>query len=155
LIDDALAIGTVASIPAAIDPDKGTGQVVIDTRMPPPSWRPGGFATARLVLQETKGEVVLPRDKVFYQENKAYCWSVDNSGDHPVAKRTWVTTGATDEKFILISKGLQSGDQIIVDGVAGLSDGVRIQVETASEDTAPKPADKEKSSTTNKPTTTP
>ncbi len=129
LIDDAVAIGTVASIPAAIDSEKGTGQVVIDTRMPPVSWRPGGFATARLVLQETKGDVVVPRDKVFYKDNKAYCWSVDNSGEHAVAKRTWVTTGATDEKSIIIEKGIKTGDHIIVEGVAGLSDGVRIQVE--------------------------
>jgi RND family efflux transporter MFP subunit len=129
LIDDTKAVGTVASIPASIDPEKGTGQVVIDTRMPPASWRPGGFSTARLVLQSTTGAVVLPREKVFYQENRAYCWTVEQQGENTLAKRTWVTTGGSDEKSILITKGVSAGDQVIVDGVAGLSDGVRILVE--------------------------
>ena len=137
LIDDTKAVGTVASIPASIDPEKGTGQVVIDTRMPPASWRPGGFSTARLVLQSTTGPVVVPREKVFYQENRAYCWTVEQSGENTLAKRTWVTTGGSDEKSILITKGISAGDQIIVDGVAGLSDGVRITVEVPEKTTEP------------------
>ena len=126
LSDDSSANGTVASIPAAIDAEKGTGQVVIDTTTPPATWRPGGFATARLVLKQTTGAVVLPRDKVFFEENRAYCWTTETRDGHLVARRSWVDTGASDETQLIITKGLKAGDYIITDGLAGISDGVSI-----------------------------
>lgn len=130
LSDDSSATGTVASIPAAIDTEKGTGQVVIDTTTPPATWRPGGFATARLVLKETAGAVVLPRDKVFFEENRAYCWTTETRDGHLVARRAWVDTGATDETRLVITKGLEAGDQVIIEGLAGISDGVRVTLAT-------------------------
>ena len=126
LSDDSSANGTVASSPAAIDAEKGTGQVVIDTTTPPATWRPGGFATARLVLKQTTGTVVLPRDKVFFEENRAYCWTTETRDGHLVARRSWVDTGASDETQLIITKGLKAGDYIITDGLAGISDGVSI-----------------------------
>lgn len=126
LSDDTSATGTVASIPAAIDTEKGTGQVVIDTTKPPITWRPGGFATAKLVLKETTSAVVLPRDKVFYEENRAYCWLAETRDGQLVARRTWIETGASDETTLIIIKGVNPGAQVIVEGLAGMSDGVRI-----------------------------
>lgn len=128
LSDDSNATGTVASIPAAIDSDKGTGQVVIDTTTPPTTWRPGGFATAKLVLKETTGAVVLPREKVFYEENRAFCWVSETRDGQLVARRAWVETGATDETRLVITKGVNPGEAVIVEGLAGMSDGVRITI---------------------------
>lgn len=128
LSDDSSATGTVASIPAAIDTEKGTGQVVIDTTMPPATWRPGGFATAKLVLKETSSPVVLPRDKVFYEENRAFCWVSETRDGRLVARRAWLETGASDETTLIITKGVTPGDQVIVEGLAGMSDGVRIVI---------------------------
>jgi multidrug efflux pump subunit AcrA (membrane-fusion protein) len=128
LSDDSKATGTVASIPGAIDTDKGTGQVVIDTTAPPSTWRPGGFATARLVLKESAGDVVLPRDKVLYEENRPYCWLAETRDGKLVARRAWVDLGAGDETRLIITKGVQPGDQVIVEGLLGVSDGVRIEI---------------------------
>lgn len=128
LSDDTVAKGTVASIPAAIDIEKGTGQVVIDTPMPPASWRPGGFASAKLVLKETTGAVVLPRDKVFFEESRAYCWLTETRDGVLVARRAWIEVGATDETRLVVTKGVSPGDQVVVDGLAGMSDGVRIVI---------------------------
>jgi len=138
LSDDTCAIGTVASIPSAIDTEKGTGQVVIDTTTPPITWRPGGFATAKLVLKETTGAVVLPRDKVFFEENRAFCWVVDTRDGHLVARRAWIDTGASDETTLIITKGVKTGDQVIVEGLAGMSDGVKIVMAAEKKDDAKK-----------------
>lgn len=130
LSDDSSATGTVASIPAAIDAEKGTGQVVIDTTTPPATWRPGGFATARLVLKQTTGAVVLPRDKIFTEENRTYCWTTETRDGHLVARRNWIDTGASDETKLIITKGLNAGDQVIIEGLAGISDGVSITLDS-------------------------
>ncbi len=128
LADDSRATGAVASLPAAIDAEKGVGQVVIDTATPPATWRPGGFATARLVLKETSGAVVLPREQVAYEDNRAYCWVAAQREGALVAHRTWVELGANDEKAVVVTKGLNPGDQVIVDGLEGISDGVRLVI---------------------------
>jgi RND family efflux transporter MFP subunit len=137
LSDDSKATGTVASIPAAIDTEKGTGQVVIDTTMPPATWRPGGFATAKLVLKETTGAVVLPREKVFYEENRAYCWLTETRDGQLVARRAWIETGATDETRLIVTKGIAPGESVIVEGLAGMSDGVRITLLDEKKDEKP------------------
>jgi membrane fusion protein, multidrug efflux system len=143
LSDDTSATGTVASIPAAIDTEKGTGQVVIDTTTPPTSWRPGGFATAKLVLKETTGAVVLPRDKVFFEENRAFCWTAETRDGKLVARRAWIDTGASDETKLIVTKGVNAGDQVIVEGLAGMSDGVKIVLAPEKKDESKKEEKKE------------
>ncbi len=147
LSDDTSATGTVASIPAAIDTEKGTGQVVIDTTTPPVTWRPGGFATAKLVLKETTSPVVLPRDKVFYEENRTYCWIADTREGTLVARRAWIETGASDETTLIVTKGVNPGDQVIVEGLAGMSDGVKIVMAPEKKDESKKDEAKEKTTT--------
>ena len=136
LSDDSSATGTVASIPAAIDTEKGTGMVVIDTSMPPVTWRPGGFATAKLVLKETTSPVVLPRDKVLYDDNRAYCWVVETRDGQLVARRAFIETGASDETTLIVTTGVAPGDQVIVEGLAGMSDGVKIVITPSKKDDA-------------------
>ena len=102
--------------------------VVIDTSMPPVTWRPGGFATAKLVLKETTSPVVLPRDKVLYEDNRAYCWLVETRDGQLVARRAFIETGASDETTLIITKGVTPGEQVIVEGLAGMSDGVKIVI---------------------------
>ena len=138
LADDSRATGTVASLPAAIDAEKGIGQVVIDTAAPPATWRPGGFVTARLVLKQTAGAVVLSRAQVAYEDNRAYCWVADRKGGAQVARRAWLELGANDEQSVVVTKGLTGGDQVIVDGLEGISDGIRISIPAAA--AAPAPA---------------
>ena len=141
LSDDSSATGTVASIPAAIDAEKGTGQVVIDTTTPPATWRPGGFATARLVLKQTTGAVVLPRDKIFSEENRSYCWTTETRDGRFVARRSWIDIGAGDETKLIVTKGLNAGDHVIIEGLAGISDGVSITLVTEQKADAVKPLD--------------
>ncbi len=132
--DDSRATGTVLSLPSAIDTEKGTGLVVIDTSHPPHSWRPGGFATAKLVLHETAAAVVLAREKVQSEEGRSYCYVADQRDGVLVARRVWLELGVNDELNVAVTKGLSAGDQIIVDGLAGVSDGVRIALAPAAGD---------------------
>ena len=130
--DDSHATGTVASIPCVIDGEKGTGQVIIDTIHPPATWRPGGSATARLVLCHTTAALVLPRESVLADDGRPYCWVVDRHDGMCVARRSWLAVGAHDEVNVVVTSGLHAGDQIIVDGHGGISDGGRITVVPAA-----------------------
>jgi multidrug efflux pump subunit AcrA (membrane-fusion protein) len=102
--------------------------VLVDVARPPPSWRPGGFVTARLVLGETKAELVLPRDAILYRENRPYAWIAEEHEAKLVARRAWLELGAGDPTRLIIVKGVNPGDQVVVEGMAGLSDGIPVSI---------------------------
>ncbi len=128
LADGTTAKGSISILPHAIDATKGSGHVLVDVVQPPASWRPGGFVTARLVLGETKAELVLPRDAILYRENRPYAWVAEEHEGKLVARRAWLDLGAGDPTRLIITKGVNPGDQVVVEGMAGLSDGIPVSI---------------------------
>jgi membrane fusion protein (multidrug efflux system) len=141
LADGAPAKGVIAVLPRAIDATKGSGRVLVDITQPPPSWRPGGFITARLVLGETKSDLVLPRDCILYRENRPYVWVAEEHEGKLVVRRAWLDLGAGDAGTLVVLKGVAAGEQVVIEGLSGLSDGVPVSLRAPDE--KPKPdADK-------------
>jgi membrane fusion protein (multidrug efflux system) len=141
LADGAPAKGVIAVLPRAIDAAKGSGRVLVDITQPPASWRPGGFITARLVLGETKSDLVLPRDCILYRENRPYVWVAEEHEGKLVVRRAWLDLGAGDAGTLVVLKGVAAGEQVVVEGLSGLSDGVPVSLRAP--DGKPKPdADK-------------
>lgn len=141
LADGAPAKGVIAVLPRAIDATKGSGRVLVDITQPPASWRPGGFITARLVLGETKSDLVLPRDCILYRENRPYAWVAEEHEGKLVVRRAWLDLGAGDSGTLVVLKGVAAGDKVVVEGLSGLSDGVPVSLR--GPDDKPKPdADK-------------
>ncbi len=126
LADGTIAAGTISVLPHAIDIVKGSGHVLVDITKPPPNWRPGGFVTARLVLGETKAELVVSRDAVLYRENRPYVWVAEEHEGKLVSRRAWVELGAGDATRLSIIKGLNAGEQVVSEGMSGLSDGIPV-----------------------------
>lgn len=141
LADGTPAKGVIAVLPRAIDATKGSGRVLVDITQPPASWRPGGFITARLVLGETKSDLVLPRDCILYRENRAYVWVAEEHEGKLVVRRAWLDLGAGDAGTMVVLKGVAAGEKVVVEGLSGLSDGVPVSLRAPDE--KPKPdADK-------------
>ncbi|HEX3134791.1 MAG TPA: efflux RND transporter periplasmic adaptor subunit [Planctomycetota bacterium] len=139
IADDVVAKGTISAMPGAIDPTKGSGRVVVDITEPPKSWRPGGFIAAQLVLGETDAPLVLPRDAVLYRENRPYAWIAEEHEGTLVARRAWLDLGAGDERSLVVTKGVQAGERVVIEGMSGLSDGVPVSIR--NEKTAAVPTD--------------
>lgn len=126
LADAGMARASVAVLPAAIDPAKGTGRVVLEIAQPPPTWRPGGFATAALLLGETLSERTLPRSVVLYRQSRPFVWVVEPHDAMLIARRAWIEIAAADDKAVAIVKGVNPGERVVVEGMTGLSDGVPV-----------------------------
>ena len=139
IADSVKADGKIAKLPEAIDPTKGSGRVIVDITDPPKSWRPGGFVAAQLIMGETIGELILPRNAVLYRENRPYCWVAEVHQEILVVRRAWLDLGPGDGTSLVITKGIIAGDRVVVEGMSGLSDGIPVSIrdEKMDADSAP------------------
>jgi membrane fusion protein, multidrug efflux system len=126
IADGVVAMGKINSLPEAIDALKGSGRVLVDIVDPPKSWRPGGFATAKLVLEETQAPMVIARDAVLYRENRPYAWIAEEHEGLLVVRRAWVDLGPGDARSLSIIKGISAGERVVIEGMSGLSDGIPV-----------------------------
>ncbi|MBA3701087.1 MAG: efflux RND transporter periplasmic adaptor subunit [Planctomycetes bacterium] len=131
IADRVEAKGRISALPEAIDPLKGSGRVFVDITDPPKSWRPGGFIAAQLVLGETEAPLVLPRDAVLYRENRPYAWIAEEHEGILVVRRAWLHLGPGDDRSLVVTKGVMSGEKIVTEGMSGLSDGVPVAIRDA------------------------
>ncbi len=139
IADSVKADGKIANLPEAIDPTKGSGRVIVDITEPPKTWRPGGFVAAQLIMGETIGELILPRNAVLYRENRPYCWVAEEHQETLVVRRAWLDLGPGDGTSLVITKGIIAGDRVVVEGMSGLSDGIPVSIrdEKMDADSAP------------------
>ena len=128
IADSVKADGKISNLPKAIDPTKGSGRVIVDITVPPKTWRPGGFVAAQLLMGETVGELVLPRNAVLYRENRPYCWVAEEHQGILVVRRAWLDLGPGDGTSLVITKGIVAGDRVVVEGMSGLSDGIPVSI---------------------------
>jgi len=131
IADSVEAKGRISALPEAIDPLKGSGRVFVDITEPPKSWRPGGFIAAHLVLGETEAPLVLPRDAVLYRENRPYAWVAEEHEGILVVRRAWLDLGPGDDRSLVVTKGIMSGEKVVTEGMSGLSDGVPVNIRDA------------------------
>jgi RND family efflux transporter MFP subunit len=125
------AVGTIDHLPQTIDPESGTGRVLIHIPEPPDGWRSGGFVLVDFVTEEVHGEVVIPAGAVRYQRNRPYTWVArpdDEAG--LLAHRVWLTLGLSDGDRIIVDAGLAVGDEVIITGASGLSHLAPIEIES-------------------------
>jgi RND family efflux transporter MFP subunit len=126
--DGTVASGTIAVVPEAIDVPKGCGHVMVDIAKPPADWRPGALVNARLVLGEIASDLVVPRDAVVYRENRPYAWVAEEHEGRMVVRRAWLELGPGDPAHLSVAKGINPGDQVVTEGMPGLSDGVPVMM---------------------------
>jgi multidrug efflux system membrane fusion protein len=89
-----------------------------------PLW-PGEFVNARLVLSTRDNVVTVPELAVMHGPNGAYIYVI---GTNDTAKRRTVELAATQEGMSVVSRGLQSGERIVVEGQYRLTDGAKVKV---------------------------
>jgi membrane fusion protein, multidrug efflux system len=123
--DKVLANGTVDSIDNLVDTTTGT--VKIRANFPNNDFKlfPNQFVNARLLLRSLKGVTVAPVSAVQHGAPGAYVYRI--KPDDTVEVRT-VKTGVTEGDRVQVLSGVDSGDQVVVDGADRLRDGMKIRI---------------------------
>jgi membrane fusion protein, multidrug efflux system len=116
--------GSLDSIERAVDPTTGT--LAVQVRFPNPEKlvRPGQYGRVRFVTDTRKGALLVPQRAVQELQN-LFSLAVVGS-DNKVTFRN-VTVGPRVGNLWLIEKGLNPGEQVVVEGLQRLKDGAVIE----------------------------
>ncbi len=137
---EVLETGQLSVLDNQVDPTTGT--IKLKAAFPNATlllW-PGGFVNVRLLVQTQRGVVTVPSAAVQRGPRGAFLFVVTDT----TAKRREIQVGYEDEQTSVITAGLKSGEQVVVDGAQRLTDGAKIAV-AGPDGTAPEAAGRERS----------
>lgn len=119
-----LAVGRLDTTDNVIDATTGTVKLRAVFPNADEALFPNQFVNVRLLVDTVKDAVVVPVAAVQRGQPGTFVYLV--KADDTVEIRV-VELGATDGQKVAIVKGLQAGDQVVIDGVDRLRDGARIR----------------------------
>jgi membrane fusion protein (multidrug efflux system) len=116
--------GTVTSISSRVDPETRT--LMIRARIPNPGQLliPGMLLTVDLVKQRSQ-TLVIPEEAVILEKDKKYVLVV--TAENTAAKREILTGRRSPGKVEVIS-GLNTGQQVIINGISRVRSGTSVNV---------------------------
>lgn len=107
--------------------DEATGSVTLRAAFPNSSnaLLPGMYVRAELVTGARSGSILIPQNALVRDaEGNAFVWVV---GKNNKADQRKITLGDAIDNRWLVTSGLKAGDQVIVEGLQGLSAGMAIK----------------------------
>jgi membrane fusion protein (multidrug efflux system) len=116
--------GRLVGSSQAIDPETGTYSVEAAFPNPQKFLLPGQFARVRALYQVLKGAVVVPRQAVSEIQGLFRVYTVDGNGS--VAARE-VTLGPDAGDDVVISSGLEPGEDVIIEGLQKVRPGMTVR----------------------------
>lgn len=119
-----LAVGRLDTTDNVIDTTTGTVKLRAVFQNADEALFPNQFVNVRLLVDKVKDAVVVPVAAVQRGQPGTFVYLVRS--DDTVEIRV-VELGASDGEKVAIAKGLQAGDQVVIDGVDRLRDGARIR----------------------------
>ena len=127
--------GSVSSIGTGVDQQKGLFKIEADIlTIPDKSLLTNTSVNLSVVSDSVDNEILIPFDAVYYDNDQAYVFLVQRSGDQTTAVRRNVVAGLYSEDMIAIPEGLSEGDEVITSWGAGLKDGAVIEVMSVKSD---------------------
>ena len=115
--------GQLDAVERAIDPTTGTLSMQFTFPNPERLVRPGQYGRIRFVVEVKKGALLVPQRAVQELQNLRTVAVVDSDGT--VTIRT-VKVGPRFESLWVIEEGLKPGDQVIVEGLQRVREGVKV-----------------------------
>jgi RND family efflux transporter MFP subunit len=124
-----------------IDPSNRTFRIEIPVRNVSAKLKPNLLAEVLIQDYEEKDVIVVPLDRVQQEVGgKRYVMiAVAGDNDEVIARKAYVSTGATYDNRAVITEGLTAGDDLIIEGARGLVDNDPIEIvndKTATTDAA-------------------
>lgn len=124
-----LGVGKVSTADNQIDTATGTVKLRAVFDNSDEALYPNQFVNIRLLVDQVKDATVVPVAAI--QRGQPGIFVYLAKPDDTVTIRV-VETGATDGDKIVVTKGLQVGDQVVIDGVDRLRDGAKIRRPSAT-----------------------
>lgn len=125
-IDKKIATTKVFFIAPAVSEESQT--VLVKSRLEgqiPPEIKASGFYRAR-VIWSTKPGVRVPMTAITRVNGQPFAFVVDD-GPHPAAHQRALGLGAIEDNLVVVEKGVNPGERVVVAGVQKLKDGVPVQ----------------------------
>lgn len=140
LVDDSVypRRGLIVSTDREINPSTGTIQVEALFPNPDGILRPGQYARVRTRRANTDGKALVVSQKSLLEVQGTYSVAVVKQDNKVELRRVEVGPATGDER--VITKGLELGERIVVEGVQKVSDGAQVVPENAPEKTTVKAA---------------
>ena len=120
--------GKINTIDRAVDPTTGTLGMELVFPNPQQILRPGQYGRARILLDTKRGALLVPQRAV-QELQSIYTVAVVDSGNK-VAFRT-VKVGQKVDSLWVIEDGLKAGEQVVVEGLQRIQDGMTVSAKPA------------------------
>lgn len=120
--------GTIKIVSPVANPQTKGYPVKVEIQNPGHKLKPGMFAEIKLVTRDKKDIVVVPKEALVTRGASKVLYVVENN----VALERPVETGIDSDNKIEITKGLQAGEKIVVEGQQSLVDKAKVSVKTGN-----------------------
>lgn len=128
--------GSVYSRPASVDftssrIDNATGTITVRAVVENPDRQliPGQFVRARVLLRQFEDQIIVPTEAVGADARGPNVWVVNAESK---AELRPVQLGTVIGDRQVIEKGLQAGDQVVINGQVGLQPGMSVRIADAA-----------------------
>lgn len=109
--------------------DATTRAITARAEFPNPSARikPGMLMRVSVAHGARQG-ITVPEQAIQYEGDQAFVFKFAKDGERTVARKTKVTTGATDAGVVEVTSGLAQGEKVVADGLNRVQDGQAVHV---------------------------
>jgi multidrug efflux system membrane fusion protein len=128
-----LAEGVLEAIDNQIDLTTGTVKLRAIFNNEEGELFPNQFVNLRILVESLHGVNVVPSAAIQHRAGGDFVYAVGR--DDTVAART-VRVGAGDGQRTMIVSGLETGENVVVDGADGLHEGTKVAIVASTDDTA-------------------
>jgi RND family efflux transporter MFP subunit len=121
--------GTVLAINPLADPTSKTYTVTVQLNRSNQRIAPGMFASVRIVAEELKNRILLPKAALLSRDKRNVVFSLSGTTDKPNAEWHYVETGVANDTFVEITSGLEAGAVVMTEGHFTLAHGAVVRVQ--------------------------
>ncbi len=118
---------------SVVNPDNRTFPVEIEVENHDRQAKPDMMADVSVMRSSQENAIVVPRTAVFLDEEGRNVFVVNRDEDPPTAELRSVEVGPSSQGRLLITDGLEDGDEIIVVGRTNVNHGDRLQIQREHE----------------------
>jgi HlyD family secretion protein len=129
--------GKVTLVSPALDPNSTTVEVWVAAPNPEGSLRPGTTATVQMIARTVNDAIMVPAAALLKSPDGASTVMV--AGADGKAHQVSVEAGIRQGNRLQITKGLSSGERVIITGAYGLPDNTRVKIAEAAPSADAKP----------------
>jgi RND family efflux transporter MFP subunit len=118
--------GKIKLINPRIDVQSGTVKVTLEVFDNSRTLKPGMFVETRILIRNKPDALVVPRKSINYKDNQPYVYVFVRQGGE-VSERL-IKTGISEGDYVEVEGGLEEGERIVVVGIEGLKDKMKVRV---------------------------